>query len=320
MEHVGNPELVALTQAMPRPEPYPDLPPNFDPESKVARVVGFSGGIDSQACALWVRQRYPASEIILLNTDPGGNEAQGTHDFIGWYSRNVFPVVTLHPLVLDLEGIGTKDGKTGQRRAEFNELDPLTFPVLAYVKGRWPSRKAQFCTEYLKLQPQRRWCTRMLLDRGVDVIRYAGVRRDESDARKHREESEWDTFFDCELCLPLAYWTKRQVFDAVIAAGEAFNPLYLQGFGRVGCAPCVNSGKQDVREWAARQPWIVEKIREWERLTGRTYFPPCVPGKEINWIDEVVAWSRTARGGRQVLLPMLENDIPVCSSRYGLCE
>jgi 3'-phosphoadenosine 5'-phosphosulfate sulfotransferase (PAPS reductase)/FAD synthetase len=319
-EYQGNPELVALTRALPRPEPFPALPANFDPQSKVARVVGFSGGADSQACALWVRQRCPASEIILLNSDPGGNEAEETHAFIRWYSENVFPVVTIHPLVLDLGNRGTMPGGTRDRRREFEDLDPMTFPVLAYIKGRWPSRKAQFCTEHLKLEPQRRWCRALLTDQGIDVIRYAGVRRDESNARRGREEKEWDSFFDCELELPLAHWTKKQVFDSLIDAGEPFNPLYLQGFGRVGCAPCINSGKADVREWAARQPAIIDKIREWERLTGRTYFPPCVPGKEINWIEEVVAWSRTARGGNQILLPMLENDIPVCSSRYGLCE
>jgi hypothetical protein len=117
-------------------------------------------------------------------------------------------------------------------------------------------------------------------------------------------------------------WSKAQVFDFLKRHGEEVNPLYRAGFSRVGCAPCINSGKDDVRLWAARFPEMIDKVRQWEENVGRTFFAPCVPGKEINWVDQVVDWSRTARGGRQTLLPMVEveADSGSCSSRYGLCE
>ena len=35
---------------------------------------------------------------------------------------------------------------------------------------------------------------------------------------------------------------------------------------------------------------------------------PCVPGLEINWIDEVVDWSKTAWGGKQSFLMFEEVD------------
>ncbi len=92
------------------------------------------------------------------------------------------------------------------------------------------------------------------------------------------------------------------------------------GFGRVGCAPCINSGKDDIARWSVRFPEMIDKLRRWEQANGRTFFAPCVPGLVINWVDEVVAWSRTAHGGRQILLPMLEAEGDSCSSRYGLCE
>lgn len=41
--------------------------------------------------------------------------------------------------------------------------------------------------------------------------------------------------------------------------------------------------------------------------------------KSRNWIDEVVEWSRTDRGGRQFnILNQLER--PACESKFGLCE
>lgn len=288
----------------------------------VKRVVGFSGGADSQATALWVRLQFPAEDIILLNTQAGRNEHPITAGFIRWYSDNIFPVVEVVPLIRDLGDVGTRCPATGERRRQFGDDDELTFDRLAFIKGRFPSRKAQFCTEYLKLSPQKRWCEENLRAHGIDYDRYIGVRRDESAARKDTPDHRWDEYFDCEVFYPIAAWTKQQVFDFLKEHGEEVNPLYRAGFNRVGCAPCINSGKDDIREWAARFPEMIDKVREWEKSVGRTFFAPCVPGLEINWIDEVVEWAKTARGGRQGLLAFVENDAAAgaCVSKYGLCE
>ena len=111
-------------------------------------------------------------------------------------------------------------------------------------------------------------------------------------------------------------------FDFVISRGEEFNQLYKMGFSRVGCAPCINAGKEDVTGWATRFPEMIDKVRQWEQEVGRTFFAPMVPGMEINWVDEVVAWAKTTRGGKQLALPFAqaEADAGSCSSKYGLCE
>lgn len=284
-------------------------------------IVGFSGGADSQACAGWALEMFSKENVILCNSDAGGNEHPLTTAHVRWYAANVHPVVEVRALVRDLGDVGTRDGKTRDRRATLGEDALLSFADLAFVKQRFPSRKAQFCTEYLKLAPQRRWIRENLAE-GEAYTRYSGVRADESELRKGLREREWDDYFDCELVRPLLRWTKAEVFDYLAGRGEEVNPLYRLGFGRVGCAPCINSGKSDVREWAARFPEMIEKVRQWEASVGRTFFPPCVPGLAINWIDEVVAWSRTAHGGRQSLLPFVEADAAAgtCSSKYGLCE
>jgi 3'-phosphoadenosine 5'-phosphosulfate sulfotransferase (PAPS reductase)/FAD synthetase len=290
--------------------------------SKIMRVVGFSGGADSQATALWVRKRWPAENVILMNTNAGGNEHPLTEAFIAEYSRTVFPVVSVKALIRDLGDVGTKDGATGDRRREFGPDDELTFDRLAYIKGRFPSRKAQFCTEHLKLAPQLRWLRENLTDKGVRYWRYIGVRRDESAARKDTPLTRCDDYFGCMACYPLAAWTKPQVFAYIAENGEEANPLYKLGFGRVGCAPCINSGKDDILLWATRFPGMIDKLRAWEAKNGRTFFAPCVPGMEINFIDDVVKWAKTVRGGRQYALPFFEQEISdgKCMSKWGLCE
>lgn len=283
-------------------------------------IVGFSGGIDSQACARWVLDRYPAEDVILLNSDAGGNEHPLTTAFVAEYSRTVHPVIVVQPLIRDLwktEGFAETRGLDGN--------EPLTFERMIAIKGRSPSRKAQFCTTILKLVPQKRWLQEHIQD---DYEQYTGVRRDESEARKDTPLRDWNEFFDCYVNHPLVEWKKQACFDA--CKGEPINPLYSLGFGRVGCAPCINSGKDDVARWAVRFPAMIDKIREWEKNTARTFFAPVVPGLRPridargkltlhNWIDEVVRWAATDYGGYQFNI-FKDRDIPTCESRYGLCE
>lgn len=281
------------------------------------RIVGFSGGIDSQACARWVLNRFSTDEVILLNSDAGGNEHPLTTEFIAWYSANVHPVVCVTPIVADMGTGGTKPGATKDRRDEFTDSDPMTFDRLAYIKGRFPSRKAQFCTEHLKLAPAKRWIGENHLYGTYE--QYTGIRRAESKARENYKVEQYDAYFDCPLHAPLFDWTKEMCFDFVKHHGEKINELYTLGFNRVGCAPCVNSSKDDILAWAQRFPAMIDKVREWERRVGKTFFAPMVPGMEINFVDDVVTWSKTMHGGKQLGLHVMY-ERPACESKYGLCE
>lgn len=276
-------------------------------------IVGFSGGIDSQATALWAREHFGDDNVLLMNSNAGQWEHPLTMAFVKNYSKTVHPVIDCSPKVKDMwltPGFAETRGLDG-------EVD-LTFQEMVRLKGHPPSRKAQFCTEILKLRPQRRWMIEnpvLLLD-GYE--RYSGVRRDESESRKDTPFREWDDYFDCWLNHPIVDKPKQWCFDYVTAHGESYNELYKLGFGRVGCAPCINSGKEDITRWADRFPETIDKVRALEKYSGRTFFPPCVPGMFTNTIDDVLAWARTSRGGRQTMLFSVSR--PTCESKYGLCE
>lgn len=115
-------------------------------------IVGFSGGIDSQACARWVLNRYPAEDVILLNSDAGGNEHPLTTEFVAWYSANVHPVISVSAIISDVwetEGFADTKGLDGNA--------VLDFGLLLKLKGRPVASMARYCTKILKLKPQRRW-------------------------------------------------------------------------------------------------------------------------------------------------------------------
>jgi 3'-phosphoadenosine 5'-phosphosulfate sulfotransferase (PAPS reductase)/FAD synthetase len=256
--------------------------------------------------------RYGAARVVLVNSDAGGNEHPLTVEHIGWYSANVHPVVRVQAIVRDM----WVNPDTAAERG-FDPNEPLTFARMAEMRGIFPSRKRQFCTDKLKLQPIRRWILANYPD--GNYARFSGVRRDESLARADRQWLEWDDFYDCDLHNPVFDWSKQMCFEYVKHHREQINPLYSLGFTRVGCAPCVNSSKDDILNLATRFPEMIDKVRAWEQQVGRTFFAPCLPGMAINWIDDVVAWAKTDRGGRQnnlfrILPP------PACESRYGLCE
>ena len=186
--------------------------------SELLYIGGFSGGIDSQAAARFMLNRYGSARVVLVNSDTGGNEHPLTIEHIDWYSARISPIERVSAKVGDFRT---------DEWCEKKGLDPdadLTFPELAIIKGRFPSRKAQFCTEALKLAPIRRWIEDQYAD--GNYARFTGVRRDESPARSNRQWQEWDDYYDCELYNPIYDWTKQMCFDYVRAHGEQVNPLY----------------------------------------------------------------------------------------------
>ena len=243
--------------------------------SELLYIGGFSGGIDSQAAARFMLNRYGAACVVLVNSDAGGNEHPLTIGHIDWYSEHVHPVIRVKATVRDM----WMDPDTAAERG-FDPDEPLTFDRMAEMRGIFPSRRRQFCTDKLKLQPIRRWLRAAYPD--GNYARFSGVRRDESLTRSQRQWMEWDDFYDCELYNPVFDWSKQMCFDYVKHHQEQTNPLYSLGFTRVGCAPCVNSNKDDILKWATRFPEMIDKVRAWEQRVGRTFFAPCVPGMAIN--------------------------------------
>lgn len=91
--------------------------------------------------------------------------------------------------------------------------------------------------------------------------------------------------------------------------------------------PCVNCNKQELFEIARRFPTEIDRVAEWESIVkqaskrGASTFFPTASGHGDN-IYEVVEWSKTSYGGKQLdLVKAIEfENVPACSSAYGLCE
>jgi 3'-phosphoadenosine 5'-phosphosulfate sulfotransferase (PAPS reductase)/FAD synthetase len=274
-------------------------------------VASISGGKDSAAMSLHLRELGIEHDRVFCDT---GWEAAETYDHVAYLADVLGPIATLR----------------GERQME----------ELVAHKGMFPQRTRRFCTEELKVFPIMAYLDQRVAA-GEDLVNAVGIRAGESAARSQMPEWEWSKGFDCEVWRPLISWSEADVIAIHQRHGVRPNPLYLKGASRVGCFPCIYARKSEIRFIAEHRPEQIVRIRKLEERVQaaararheargelETYHPPtffqapirnakgkrpCMP------IDEVVAWSRTAHGGRQVELFAPAAGDEGCM-RWGLCE
>lgn len=196
------------------------------------RVVQVSGGKDSQAVAKLIRNRFPDDRIIGLFCDTKF-EHPFTYD-------HVHKIANLY----DLDLIILNNGSVPEQVEKWK---------------RFPGGGARHCTEYLKIKPAKDFLIELSKSNPEStVVNYLGVRSDESSERKKRYDhvacddlymphevmpSKCPKYMGEKLgiryCLPIIDWSSEEVFGFL--NGDE-NPLYAEGFDRVGCFPCMAGG------------------------------------------------------------------------------
>ncbi len=121
----------------------------------IKHVLGISGGKDSAALAIYLREKYPKLDIMYYFCDTG-KELDETYELIGHLKSYL--------------GKEIKELKSAE--SEMSGEDPFDFYYKAY-RGYLPSSVARWCTKKMKLEPFENWV-------GSDpVISYVGIRGDE---------------------------------------------------------------------------------------------------------------------------------------------
>ena len=294
-----------------------------------------------------VRRRERAGEVVALSLSEGKDSAA-----VALYLRELriphrrlfFDTGWEHPdLYRHLDYLETEFGAierltmpapafAGDVEERVREIEALVgvarsaFVRLCVRKGMFPSRVTRFCTEELKLAPFLAWAE----NADADVINAVGVRADESAARAGMPE--WEQMRDrrgreiggIEVWRPILRWSEEEVIAAHRRYGLRPCPLYLHGATRVGCWPCIQAGKAELR-LIGDDPRRVQAMRLLEALVGDlararvqgrgdgmagwsppAFFQRSTPDASGRYscepIDSVLDWARTERGGRQMSL------------------
>lgn len=200
-------------------------------------------------------------------------------------------------------------------------------------KGRFPSPKARFCTDELKTIPITQQIVLPIIRSGRKVRSWQGVRADESIRRAAYPMHE-RIDLGVWVYRPILHLTASEVFGLHYKHGIKPNPLYLKGMSRVGCMPCIMCRKSELSEISRRFPEVIARLKKWEEMVSQaakqgssTFFDTRSYADDkynthytTEGIEAAVLWSKTERGGRQFNLFTETEDIPSCSSNYGLCE
>ena len=303
-------------------------------------LFGLSGGKDSTGLVAWAihESGYPRESLRFTFCDTE-NEYEEVYQQI----RDLDVYIQSHGClpVIVLRAAGTWVSKFW--------MFPL-FLALCIWKGRFPSAKARFCTEFLKIKPTEEFVRRMVA-RGWEVVSHSGVRAAESIERSTMEEYGTD-LFGCITRRPLLKLSIADVWALHRKYKLPINPLYKAGWKRVGCRLCCMSGKPDVRRTVRKRPYVITIYRTWELIVGayrksrdsitdysswfhRKTVPLAQRSRTVQTrkgemkvatIDDVARWSLTERGGKQPLIDFMHEeesfdiDDAHAPCRSGFCE
>lgn len=324
-------------------------------------LISVSGGKDSTATALYLERTG-----FIAHKEAQGFKVIRAFADTGWELPETYQyLATLEARIGKIHRIATWVPGPGEAPPEgYDFLEPVwKTPGKTMDGDRWALAKlieARLGLAYSAMirlilhwgkvpTSVRRWCTEDTKKRVLvaflaalnNPLNTIGVRAEESSARAAQPAFEWSEPYDAWVWRPLHSWRLEDVIDEHKVAGIAPNPLYLQGTGagRVGCAPCVYSGKKDIRWLAEAHPERLAVLAELEEILSQLPTPyeeamGTSPrwfilnkvvehrGKisKVDWpvpVQEAVEWANTARGGKQAILFRPE-EAPGCAS-WGMC-
>ena len=198
-------------------------------------VLGISGGKDSAALAVFVRQNHPELDVEYFFTDTG-KELPEVYEFLGRLEGFLGkPIVRLNP------------------RRDFD------FWLREYHHFL-PSAQTRWCTRQLKLAPFEQWI-RPMLAAGDKVTTYVAIRADEEYREGYTSKHE-----NLHVSLPFreAGIDKRGVMDILDSSGVGL-PKYYDWRSRSGCTFCFFQQKIEWVRLKERHPEAFEEAKLYEK-------------------------------------------------------
>ncbi len=198
-------------------------------------VLGLSGGRDSAALAVYMRQHHPGLQIEYFFTDTG-KELPEVYEYLG-----------------RLEGF------LGQPIRKLNPDRDFDFWLKQY-NDFLPSPQTRWCTRQLKLRPFEHWIRPMLAEE-TTIYSYVAIRSDEEFREGYSSKHN-----NLVVKLPLkeAGIDKAGVLDILEGAGLGL-PKYYSWRTRSGCTFCFFQQKIEWIRLREQHPEAFEEAKAYEK-------------------------------------------------------
>lgn len=197
-------------------------------------VLGVSGGKDSAALAVFMREHHPELDIEYFFTDTG-KELPEVYDFLG-----------------RLEGF------LGKEIARLNPEYDFDYWLKEY-KNFLPSAQTRWCTRQLKIKPFEDWLIPHLLDDGT-VTSFVAIRADEA------RQGHTPTNSEIQVRFPFQEHgiDKAGVIQILEDSGLGL-PDYYNWRSRSGCTFCFYQQKIEWVRLKENHPRAFEKAKKYEK-------------------------------------------------------
>ena len=198
-------------------------------------VLGLSGGRDSAALAVYMRQFHSDIDVEYFFTDTGKE------------------------LVEVYEFLGRLEGFLGRPITRLNPDRDFDYWLKQY-NNYLPSAQSRWCTRQLKLRPFEQW-VRPFLAAGRRVFSYVAIRSDEEYREGYNSKDE-----DLVIKLPFreAGIDKAQVLEILDGCGLGL-PKYYEWRTRSGCTFCFFQQKIEWVRLKERHPDEFQSAIEYEK-------------------------------------------------------
>lgn len=198
-------------------------------------VLGLSGGRDSAALAVYVRQTMPEIDVEYFFTDTG-KELPEVYEFLG-----------------RLEGF------LGKPILRLNPRRDFDFWLREY-DNFLPSPQTRWCTRQLKLAPFEQW-VRPMLDAGDNVFSYVAIRADEEYREGYTSKHP-----NLKVSIPFreAGIDKAGVLE-ILESSSVGLPRYYDWRSRSGCTFCFFQQKIEWVRLRERHPDAYEDAKTYEK-------------------------------------------------------
>ena len=203
--------------------------------NKTQHVLGLSGGRDSAALAVYMRQTYPEIDAQYFFTDTG-KELPEVYEFL-----------------VNLEGF------LGKPILRLNPDRDFDFWLKQY-NNFLPSPQARWCTRQMKIKPFEDW-VKTMLDEGDSVYSYVAIRSDEEYREGYSSKKE-----RLHVKLPLKDdgIDKQGVMEILESAGLGL-PKYYEWRSRSGCTFCFYQRKIEWVNLMEKHPEAFEEAKSYEK-------------------------------------------------------